>query len=139
MTDLIKAADALAEATRKLRNAQRAYLASKECRDPIDTQQSRGAQVGKCAAIVDTALTAYRQARESADGVRVKPLDMPERRNGYWGNKDGYQVAHTRDNLFRVRFHGKVIRRDIRGFDRAVEWANKHNEARIKAALVPND
>lgn len=77
----------------------------------------------------------YRQARESAYGVKVKPLDMPERRNGYWGDKDGYQVAHTRDDLFRVRFHGKVICRDIRGFDRAVEWANKHNEARIKAAL----
>ncbi|KII14714.1 hypothetical protein [Phaeobacter sp. S60] len=120
MTDLIKAADALAEAV----NEQLSYMDL--CGDKGDLERN-----------MRNALTAYRQARESADGVKVKPLDMPERRNGYWGNKDGYQVAHTRDDLFRVRFHGKVICRDIRGFDRAVEWANKHNEARIKAALDP--
>lgn len=111
MTDLIKAADALA--------------------DTADEYAEGNATLER----LDAALHTYRQARESADGVKVKPLDMPERRNGYWGNKDGYQVAHTRDELFRVRFCGKVICRDIRGFDRAVEWANKHNEARIKAAL----
>ena len=115
MTDLIKAADALAELLKE------------------ETYYYTECDVGYTE--IHDALTAYRQARESEDGVKVKPLDMSERRNGYWGNKDGYQVAHTRDDLFRVRFHGKVICRDIRGFDRAVEWANKHNEARIKAAL----
>ena len=74
-----------------------------------------------------------------ADAVlgMIKPLALSERRNGYWGGKCsfGYQVAHTRDDLFRVRLHGKVVCRDIKGFGRAVKWANAHNRAQILAAL----
>ena len=66
---------------------------------------------------------------------KVKPLDLPERRNGYWGHKDGYQVAHTDGDLFRVRFQGRVICRNIPGFDRAVKWANEHHSRRILSAL----
>lgn len=66
---------------------------------------------------------------------KVKPLDFPERRNGYWGHKDGYQVAHTDGDLFRVRLHGRVICRDIRGFDRAVKWSNEHHSRRILSML----
>jgi hypothetical protein len=66
----------------------------------------------------------------------VKPLDMPERRNGYWGSKNGgYQVAHTNGGLFRVRLHGKVICRDIRGLTCALAWANAHNVAQVMAAF----
>jgi hypothetical protein len=66
----------------------------------------------------------------------IAPLDMPERRNNYWGHKGGYQVAHTNGDLFRVRLHGRVICKDIRGFGRAVDWANTHHRAAIMAALT---
>jgi predicted nucleic acid-binding Zn-ribbon protein len=75
-----------------------------------------------------------REALVSA-APKVKPLDFPERRNGYWGHKDGYQVAHTDGDLFRVRFQGRVICRNIRGFDRAVKWANEHHSRRILSML----
>ena len=68
-------------------------------------------------------------------GLRVKPLDMPERRNGYWGHKQGYQIAHTDADRFRVRLNGNVVCRDIRGFSRALDWANAHNQESIYAAL----
>ncbi|MGH1412855.1 MAG: hypothetical protein ACRBB0_05150 [Pelagimonas sp.] len=105
------------------------------------------AHVKPCADVAD----AYRQytltadadqaerdayARGVADARKVKPLDMPERRNGYWGHKDGYQVAHTHKDTFRVRFHGRVICKNIKGFSRAVDWANTHNERRIVSALT---
>ena len=67
---------------------------------------------------------------------KVKPLDMPERRNGYWGHKSGYQVAHTNGDLFRVRFHGRVICKNIKGFSRAVDWANADHELRILEVLA---
>jgi hypothetical protein len=70
--------------------------------------------------------------------IQVKELDLPERRNGYWGHKDGYQVAHTNGDKFRVRFHGKVICRDIIGFDRAVSWANNHHKEYIMSRLIVN-
>jgi len=57
----------------------------------------------------------------------VPDLDMPERRNGYWGHKHGYQIAYTHKNLYRVRLNGRVICRDINGFDRAIIWANAHH------------
>ena len=57
MTDLIKAADALAEAV----NEQLSYMDL--CGDKGDLERN-----------MRNALTAYRQARESADGVKVKPL-----------------------------------------------------------------
>ena len=66
---------------------------------------------------------------------KVKPLDFPERRHGYWGHKSGYQIAYTAVDNYRVRLHGKVICRDINGFDRAVGWANNHNTRRILGAL----
>jgi hypothetical protein len=66
----------------------------------------------------------------------IAPLDMPERRNNYWGHKFGYQVAHTHGDLFRVRLHGRVICKDIRGFGRAVDWANTHHRAAIMAAFT---
>ena len=65
----------------------------------------------------------------------VNTLDMPERRNGYWGHKLGYQVAHTNGDLFRVRLHGRVVCKDIRGFNRAINWANNHHTAKILSAL----
>lgn len=79
-------------------------------------------------------IEALREALANA-APKVKPLDFPERRNGYWGNKDGYQVARTNGDLFRVRLHGRVICRDIRGFDRAVKWANEHHSRRILSML----
>ena len=66
----------------------------------------------------------------------IAPLDMPERRNNYWGHKGGYQVAHTNGDLFRVRLHGRVICKDIRGFGRAVDWANTHHRDAIMAAFT---
>ena len=83
------------------------------------------------------ALTAYRTARNEQGEVKVKPLALLERRNGYWGGKCsfGYQVAHTNGDLFRVRLHGKVICRDVKGFNRAVTWANRHHETCIRSAL----
>ncbi len=65
----------------------------------------------------------------------VKPLDMPERRNGYWGHKGGYQIAHTMDDKFRVRLNGRVIFRNIKGFAAAIAKANDHHAAHIIAAL----
>jgi len=78
-------------------------------------------------------------ADSAADAVlgMIKPLALHDRRNGYWGGKcsSGYQVAHTNSDLFRVRLHGKVVCRDIKGFARAVKWANAHHRAQILAAL----
>ncbi|MCT4559244.1 MAG: Lar family restriction alleviation protein [Pelagimonas sp.] len=68
--------------------------------------------------------------------VVVKPLDLPERRNGYWGHKHGYQVAHTIGDTFRVKLHGRVICKNIKGFDRAVAWANDHNRHRILSQIT---
>lgn len=65
----------------------------------------------------------------------VPPLPMPERRNGYWGGKFGYQVAHNGDGMYRVRLNGKVLCRNIKGFDRAEAWANAHHVAQIMQAL----
>jgi hypothetical protein len=67
--------------------------------------------------------------------VEVKPLDFPERRNGYWGHKHGYQIAHTAGETFRVRLGGKVICKHVNGFDRAVAWANNHHVCTILSAL----
>lgn len=67
----------------------------------------------------------------------VKPLKMLERRSGYWGGdcSFGYQVAHTVNDSFRVRLNGKVICKDIKGFQRAVAWANQHHKQRILSAI----
>ena len=67
----------------------------------------------------------------------IEPLAMLERRNGYWGGNCsyGYQVAHTNGDMYRVRLHGKVVCRDIKGFQRAVNWANDHHRAQIMAAF----
>ena len=70
-------------------------------------------------------------------GYTVKPLEFVENRNGYWSAADGYQVAYTHKDLFRVRHHGKVICKDIKGYYRAVKWANDHNAARIAAQITP--
>jgi hypothetical protein len=66
----------------------------------------------------------------------IAPLDMPERRNNYWGHKHGYQVAHTSADFYRVRLNGRVICKDIKGFSRAIEWANAHHRAAIMAAMM---
>ena len=67
----------------------------------------------------------------------VKPLSLHERRNGYWGGKcsHGYQVAHTTGDLYRVRLHGKVVCRDVKGFPRAWKWAQDHHAAQLLARL----
>lgn len=74
-----------------------------------------------------------------ADWLPVKELEMEERRNAYWGGKDGYQVAHTRGDMFRVRFHGKVICKNIKGFSRAVKWANAHHRSAILSSIATTD
>ena len=74
--------------------------------------------------------------RKDALPSMVAPLVLPERRNGYWGSKSGgYQIAYTSGGMFRVRLHGRVICRDIKGFDKAVKWANAHHVAQIMAAF----
>ena len=68
--------------------------------------------------------------------VQVKPLRFEEMRNNYWGHKSHeYQVAWNDGNLWRVRLHGKVICKSIKGHPAAVDWANKHHERRIRECL----
>lgn len=69
-----------------------------------------------------------------AEGVKVRPLQWVERRNDTW-EADGYQVIHTYSVFWRVRRHGKILCRNIKGRDRAMDWANRHNERRIRSAL----
>lgn len=69
-----------------------------------------------------------------AEGVKVKPLEWVERRNDTW-EADGYQVCHTYSVFWRVRRHGKILCRNIKGRDRAMDWSNRHNERHILSAL----
>lgn len=70
-----------------------------------------------------------------AKPAKVRALEFHEGRNHYWNAQEGYQVALCHDDIWRVRHHGKVVCRNIRGFRRAVQWANEHNRKRIIAAL----
>jgi hypothetical protein len=68
----------------------------------------------------------------------VAPLAFQERRHGYWGStKDSYQIAHTNGEMFRVRLGKRVICRDIKGFGKAVRWANARHVDQIISAFAP--
>lgn len=69
--------------------------------------------------------------------VRVKPLVFTEARNHMWNAQQGYRIGWNHDDRYRVKLVDRVICKSIKGFDAAVDWANKHNEARILAALEP--
>ena len=75
--------------------------------------------------------------RKDLAAPTVKPLKFEEARNGYWNAGFGYQVAHTKGDLWRVRLNGKVICKVIKGFSRAVDWAQDHHRNRILSALEP--
>jgi hypothetical protein len=75
-------------------------------------------------------------AAESAFDVlmeSIPDLDLPERRCGYWGHKHGYQVAYTSGNFYRVRLHGRVICKNIKGIKRAFAYANNHHRNQIRS------
>jgi hypothetical protein len=94
--------------------------------------------LGGQAASAIRALSVENEAlREQA--VTVKPLEWLERRNDAL-MAGPYEVccngsATDPDAMWRVRFHGKVVCKKIKGVDRAVEWANKHHTRRILSAL----
>jgi hypothetical protein len=103
------------------------------------TSQAKIAELKNALAAASGTIAAMRADRLADLPDMIAPLDMPERRNNYWGHKSGYQVAHTNEDLFRVRLHGRVICKDIRGFRRAVEWANNHHRAAIMATITGLD
>ena len=120
MTDLIKAADALAEAV----NEQLSYRDL--CGDKGDLERN-----------MRNALVAYRQARESADGVRVKPLvwegDFAHTSLGGY-----YHIEYGNEHALVLKFHagssqtGIAVKYDIPAIEAA---AQADYESRIKAAL----
>lgn len=137
MTDLIKAADALAEELEN-RIENGCEICNGDCgsaNPPVQScPQQRRTKL----------LTAYRQARESADGVKVKPLvwsyreytsteEYAETTIGCWvvwtAKAEAYYKSPGSDTGIRVRG----------GKEAAKAAAQADYEARIKAALVPND
>jgi hypothetical protein len=79
-------------------------------------------------------------AQEEFDGlpckVEVKALEIHELRYGYWDAGYGYQIAHNDGDYYRIRCHGKVICKKIKGWSRALEWLQSHHDAIIRGALV---
>lgn len=73
--------------------------------------------------------------RRDLAAPKVRPLEFGEGRNGYWNAGFGYQVAHTKGDLWRVRLNGKVICKVIKGFSRAVDWAQDYHRLTILSAL----
>lgn len=69
--------------------------------------------------------------------VTVKPLVFVENRNDYWSAGYGYQVAYTHKDLWRVRLHGKVVCKEVKGRARAIAWANNHHQRGILSAIQP--
>ena len=67
----------------------------------------------------------------------ILPLQFDEMRNRTWGSRrrHSYQIIHTIDDTYRIRFNGKVICRNIKGFHRAEAWANTHNRKRVMMAF----
>jgi hypothetical protein len=66
----------------------------------------------------------------------IAPLVFEEGRNNYWGSKrHDYQIAWCLTDTWRVRLGGKVVCRQIKGYDKAVTWANAHHRAAIMAAF----
>ena len=105
----------------------------------ISNAQAKIAELETALAAASGTIAAMRADRLADLPDMIAPLDMPERRNNYWGHKGGYQVAHTNGDLFRVRLHCRVICKDIRGFGRAADWANTHHRASIMAAFTGLD
>jgi hypothetical protein len=83
--------------------------------------------------MTDTKTTVADRLR--AAGLKVKPLEFVEGRNDYWFAQSGYQIARCGGETCRVRLHGKVVCRNIKGFERAEAWANNHRKKTILAAL----
>jgi hypothetical protein len=120
MTDLIKAADALAEAV----NEQLSYMDL--CGDKGDLERN-----------MRTTLTAYRQARESADGVKVKPLvwvKPPDWKDCDLCSEDGFYEICEGQLLFNP---GSEVGSIFETLEDAKAAAQADYEARIKAALDP--
>lgn len=73
--------------------------------------------------------------------VTVTPLEVEERRSHRLG-LGPYEVCPNGPDkdgsgMWRVRYHGKVICKKIKGVKRAVEWVQKHHREHILSALTP--
>ncbi|MFV1694251.1 hypothetical protein VXL39_02205 [Phaeobacter sp. JH20_25] len=134
MTNLIKAADALAEQMRLIEEEAKRTIEWDE-EDPIrmldwfDTEWINS-------------LTAYRQARESADGVKVKPLvwiEVPAYSTWYYAKTEvgEYRCGwdHSRGFYFTMVGNDVVGLKFMKGLTEAKAAAQSDYEARIKAAL----
>ena len=89
------------------------------------------------ASVLDTWLKqAFEAGRNTRTPIEVKPLVIHELRYGYWDAGYGYQIAHNVDDYYRIRCHGKVICKKIKGWGRAVAWLQAHHDAIIKGATL---
>lgn len=88
-----------------------------------------------CVMHSDRAADAILKAMPDIIKAMVKPLSFEERRHGYHGSPKGYQVAHCFDDVYRVRFNNRVLCKRIKGYERAVEWANTHHTQQILKQL----
>jgi hypothetical protein len=122
MTDLIKAADALAEAV----NEQLSYMDL--CGDKGDLERN-----------MRNALSAYRQARENADGVKVKPLVWRDEGVRYTSGDYEIEVCgYGQNGIWHLTFYGAEIAvssaKNFLSHLKRKAW--NHHEARIKAAVA---
>lgn len=70
--------------------------------------------------------------------VKVRALVFTEARNSMWDGQHGYRIGWNKDDEFRVKFGERTVLKTIKGFSRAVQWANDHHAARIRSALEPD-
>ncbi|AUR03152.1 hypothetical protein PhaeoP72_01167 [Phaeobacter inhibens] len=140
MTDLIKAADALAEEVDLERKMKLKFDGTPE--DPIQTvdpQVVSWSEWQKQRVIMHERLTAYRQARESAGGVKVKPLVWHRSHICSW-NGD-YHTVPTGYTVRCADENGWKWSTPLGAFgycsspEAAKDAAQSHREASIKAAL----
>ncbi|AUQ64393.1 hypothetical protein [Phaeobacter inhibens] len=132
MTDLIKAADALAEEV-EIRLENGCEICNGDCsaaNPPVQScPQQRRLQL----------LTTYRQARESADGVKVKPLVWECEGGWRWKGTppDGFftSVAKWVWQAPKGGFKHAGTKEPFATLEEAKAAAQADYEARIKAAL----
>lgn len=95
----------------------------------LDAQEIRSRTPDDAAAALDALL-------QKAARPKVKSLQWVERRGDCY-QAGPYQVCsnHNSGGMWRVKLHGRVILKRIRGLEKAQEWANKHHETRILSQL----
>ena len=84
---------------------------------------------------------AYFWNTRAAQSVGVKPLEVEERRNHRLG-LGPYEVAPNGPDkdgniMWRIRFHGRVICKQIKGVERAVKWVQDHHRNAVLNELQP--